>query len=393
MLEHTHYDVLVVGARCAGASAAMLMARQGLRVLAVDRGAYGSDTVSTHALMRGGVLLLNRWGLTSRLRAGGTPAIRHTTFHYGETATRLDIRPAQGVDALFAPRRTLLDRVLADAAMEAGAELRYGHRLTALLRRPDGRVAGAHIRDENGLEAEVTADFVVGADGIGSTVARLVNAPMLKEARHASAILYGHWSGLQEDGYCWYYRPDASAGVIPTNQGMHCVFAALPPARFRTEVRQDAAGAYSRALKAASPVLHDTTSSGRLAAPVSVFAGRRGFLRQAYGPGWALIGDAGYFKDPLTAHGMTDALRDAELLAQAVSYGTDAALAEFALTRDRLSLPLFEVSDDIASFHWDLETVQQHHQALNRAMKTEVEHLAALGAPQPARAFYQEYAA
>ena len=170
------YDVLVVGARCAGAATAMLMARSGLRVLVIDRGRYASDTTSTHALMRGGVMQLHRWGLLPRIVAAGTPAVRSTEFHYGEDVVQVEIRPQHGVEALYAPRRTLLDSTLVDAARAAGAEVRHGCTLAALVRHTDDRVSGAVILDGDGQPVEVTADLVVGADGIGSTVARLAGA-------------------------------------------------------------------------------------------------------------------------------------------------------------------------------------------------------------------------
>src|SRR5919202_5966716 len=130
------YAPLVVGARCAGAATAMLMARRGMKVLVIDRAAYGADTMSTHALMRGAVLQLHRWGVLPRLREMATPPVRSTSFHYGDEApVRIEIRPADGVDALYAPRRTVLDSILADAAAEAGAEVRHGHALVALTRR------------------------------------------------------------------------------------------------------------------------------------------------------------------------------------------------------------------------------------------------------------------
>src|SRR5919202_1106128 len=129
------YAPLVVGARCAGAATAMLMARRGMKVLVIDRAAYGADTVSTHALMRGAVLQLHRWGVLPRLEEMATPAVRSTTFHYGaEDPVAVAIRPADGVDALYAPRRTVLDSALADAAVEAGADVRHGHSLVALTR-------------------------------------------------------------------------------------------------------------------------------------------------------------------------------------------------------------------------------------------------------------------
>ena len=168
------------------------------------------------------------------------------------------------------------------------------------------------------------------------------------------------------------------AGVIPTNGGAHCVFVAVPPARFRDEIRHDIAAGYSRALGELSASLAADVASARFEAALSVFAGRRGLLREAWGPGWALVGDAGYFKDPLTAHGMTDALRDAELLAVAAVQGSASAFAAYAAQREALSRALFEITDAIASFAWDLDTVRQWHRELNTAMKHEAEYLAAL---------------
>src|SRR5262245_16251873 len=128
------YDVIVVGARVAGASTAMLLARQGLRVLVVDRDRYGADTLSTHALMRGSVFLLSRWGVLDRVMEAGTPPIRQTRFDYGSESVTVNIKPSSGVEALYAPRRTVLDRMLADAAEAAGAEIRYGLSVIGMLR-------------------------------------------------------------------------------------------------------------------------------------------------------------------------------------------------------------------------------------------------------------------
>lgn len=392
MTARTSYDALVVGARCAGASTAMLLARWGLRVLLIDRGDYGADTISTHALMRGGVLQLHRWGVLPRIEQAGTPPVRSTAFHYGDEVVEIEIAPGHGVDALYAPRRTVLDRVLVDAAREAGAEIRFRHSLLRLIRGSNGRVCGADIHDGAGEPVEVEAELVVGADGIGSSVARLVGAPVLRQCRSASSVIYGHWPGLRARGYRWYFRPRASAGVIPTNADLHCVFAAMPSARYREGLR--GLSAYRRILAEAAPDVAETLEPNISEGPIWTFAGRPGFMRQAWGPGWALVGDAGYFKDPLTAHGMTDALRDAELLARSVLEGSDRALARFAAMRDELSIPLLDATDAVASFDWDLDAVRRHHQALNVAMKREVEHLAALEqAPQglsiPARSALQ----
>ncbi|MFL5285930.1 MAG: FAD-dependent oxidoreductase [Rhodopila sp.] len=192
MVSYQRYDALIIGARCAGAATAMLMARVGMRVLLVDRGSYGADTISTHALMRGAVLQLHRWGILPRLREAGTPAVRTTTFHYGDEQITVPIKASHGVDALYAPRRTLLDSALVDAAWEAGAQVRHGYTLVRLARRADGSVCGGVLLDAGGAVIHVAADFVIGADGAGSTVAQLTGAEIRYGARHTSAVLYGY---------------------------------------------------------------------------------------------------------------------------------------------------------------------------------------------------------
>ncbi|WP_198370126.1 NAD(P)/FAD-dependent oxidoreductase [Roseomonas rosulenta] len=371
------FDAVVVGARCGGAAAAMLMARKGMRVLALDRGGYGTDTLSTHALMRGAVMLLARWGVLPRLVEAGTPPIRRTTFHYGEEAIAVDLRPGDGVEALYAPRRTLLDSALVDAAAEAGVEIRHHHTVTGLRHDDAGRVAGVIAVDEAGREHAINAGLVVGADGTGSTVARLARAQVQQDARHAATCLYGYFPGLTDTGTHWHYAPGAGAGCIPTNAGRHVVFVSVPQARFAAELRGDRLDALRRVLRTDFPALAAELGDTRPDGDLMAFAGRKGFLRQAAGPGWALVGDAGYFKDPITAHGITDALRDAALLAEAAAEGGDAAFARFAARRDDLSLPLFRVTDEIAGYAWTLDEVKALHLDLNKAMKREVAALAA----------------
>ena len=379
----TRYDVLVAGARCAGASTAILLARMGMRVLVVDPATRGSDTLSTHALMRPGVLQLHRWGVLDAVRDAGTPPIRETSFHYGGEPVTVGIKPRDGVDVLYAPRRTVLDAVLADAAAASGAEIVYGHSVVDLLRSPDGRVRGARIAGPDRLRIEVAADLVIGADGLRSSVATLAGAGFDYAATHQTAVVYGYRKNLGFAGFNWHYAPGVSVGVIPTNDGETCVFVSVPPARFEAERRGGLEAMFSRALHEASPHLANrvaqTTSSGRLRG----FAGTPGYLRRSAGAGWALVGDAGYFKDPLTAHGISDALRDAELLARAACEGTDQALLRYQQTRDDLVRPLLDVTDRIASFDWDLESVKADHLALSREMNREVDFLLAFG-PVPA---------
>ena len=365
------FDVVIVGARCAGAATALLLARRGLRVLAIDRGRYGSDTLSTHALMRAGVLQLSRWGVLDGLKAAGTPVIRATSFHYGGEVVAVPIKPQQDMEGLYAPRRTVIDRVLVDAARNAGAEMTFETQLVDLIRADDGRVSGVRIKDGLDRERQVSAGLVIGADGVHSTVARLVGAECYRTGRHATGVVFSYWSGAEFDGYHWYYNPGVSAGAIPTNDEHTLIFATVPQSRFHETMRHGADAGFRQVVKECSPDLAVVVEDAKMVEKYRGFSGEVGFFRQSFGPGWALVGDAGYFKDPLTAHGMTDALIDAELLAQAVAAGTEAALAGYQSARDELAVTHFEVTDRVASFEWDLPQAQQLHRALSEEMKKE----------------------
>jgi flavin-dependent dehydrogenase len=364
------YDVIVVGARCAGAATAMLLGQNGLRVLVVDRERYGADTLSTHALMRGGVLQLHRWGILDGVKAAGTPTVRSTAFHYGDEVVEIQIKPKDGIDGLYAPRRKVVDPLLVDAARSAGAEVLYDTRLVDLLRR-DNRVNGARFRSANGEHFEVSAELVIGADGVRSTVASLVGAEPYKTGRHATGVVFNYWAGTDITGYHWCYRPGVSVGVIPTNDGLACVFVSVAQRRFHDELGPDVHGGYQRLLQECNPALGATIERASRTEKYRGFAGQVGFFRQSHGPGWALVGDAGYFKDPLTAHGMTDALIDAELLARAVAHGSEGALAEYQRARDDRAMELFDVTDAIASYDWDLNRVAELHRSLSDEMKKE----------------------
>jgi 2-polyprenyl-6-methoxyphenol hydroxylase-like FAD-dependent oxidoreductase len=377
---HPHdYDAIVVGARVAGAATAMLLARRGARVLVVDHAQPGTDTMSTHALMRGAVFQLRKWGLLDTIASAGTPTIRRTSFLYGERALDVDLKPEHGVEALYAPRRFLLDATLAEAAAAAGAELRYGTSSTGLLRDEAGRVAGARLRTPSGATEEVHAALTIGADGRRSAVARHVGAQVTRAARHSVACAYQYLDGLPNRGYRWFFAPGASGGIIPTNDGLACVFVAVPPAVHAEARKAGAAGL--RALVARHlPVMADEIATAQdTGAPVT-FPGALGHFRQSAGPGWALVGDAGYFRDPITAHGITDALRDAELLTDAVSVARTSA---YTGLRNALSAAFFELTDRIAALDWTLDEVQELHVALNRAMKANQRWIARMDGALP----------
>lgn len=379
------YDAIIIGARCAGASTATLLARAGLRVLLVDRAPAGSDTLSTHALMRGGVMQLHRWGLLSDIETAGTPPVRSTTFHYGEEAIEIAIKARDGVDALYAPRRTLLDGLLDRAAATAGAEVVHGVEAKDLVRDDRGRVRGVVLETRGGERRTVRAEIVIGADGLRSRIARLAGAGIERSGRHAAGVIYGYFEGMESNGFHWHYRPGVSVGVIPTNDGRTCVFTAMPERRFLDGIAEGPASLHGQILMETSPALARSVAGATRVGNLWSFPGHQGFLRRAWGPGWALVGDAGFFRDPITAHGMTDALRDAELLARGVIGGSERTLAEYQSVRDSLARGMLDVSDEVASFGWDMERVKVLHLELSRVMNAEVAHLRGLGSPPGAR--------
>ena len=376
------YDAIVVGGRCAGASTAMLLARAGLQVLVLEAGRPGADTLSTHALMRGGVLQLHRWGVLESIISAGTPAITRTDFCYSDgTTDSVAIRPEPGRPGLYAPRRTVLDGLLAQAAIAAGADFRFGTTVVDLLRtkQVERRIIGVRWRERaSGAVRTAHAPIVIGADGRRSTVADLVGARYRRVGAAAGAIVLGYYSGLDQHTYQWFYAPGGSAGVVPTNDGLACVWAGAPAAAFAA--RNTGHEEFQRTLLAVNAPglrLPDSTSHG----PVRAYPGQAGFVRQAAGAGWALVGDAGYFKDPITAHGITDALRDAELLARAALLmldGDRTALRHYERVRDQLSAPVWELTERIAGYRWDLAEIRELLPALSRAMRPEVAALQAL---------------
>jgi flavin-dependent dehydrogenase len=385
------YDAVIVGARVAGASTALLLARAGAKVLLLERSTYGSDTLSTHGLMRAGVLQLSRWGLLDQVAAAGTPPVTRTLFHYPSSApVRISIRASQGVPALYAPRRQVLDRILVDAAVEAGAEVRHGVTVTGLLTDPQGRVIGVQ-----GIEADRTftayGRTTIGADGVRSTIANAVEADVERRSASHGAVLYGYFDDLPAEGYEWAYGAGTAAGLIPTNDGQTCVFVCTTPQRMRAARRGGVDAAFTELFGTAAPrVLRNRLATATRAGRLHGWAGQAGHIRRSHGPGWALVGDAGYFRDPITTHGMTDALRDAELLADALlsTWAGDQpeaiALAGYQAKRDALSLQLFEVSDRIAGYDGGPSEIQQLLREVSSAMSDEVGLLQSLP-PRPSR--------
>ena len=338
------YDAIVVGARVAGAPTAMLLARKGYRVLLVDRASFPSDTPKGHYLQPSGVAYLRRWGLLERI-AVSTPPVQQAAMNLGPFVLRGSPRWPNGEPAVaYAPRRSLLDQVLVEASVAAGAELRERFAVESLTWE-DGRVSGLRGRTGGSLVSE-SARLVIGADGTHSRVAAAVGAPTYFERPALAGAYWGYWSGVPMEGLEFCPRDGVGVGAFPTNDGLTCVFGqwrrpALPAVRANVE------RSLFEALELA-PELAERVRRGRRE---TAFEGRLdlyNFFRRPYGPGWALVGDAGYLKDPITGQGMNDAFRDAELLTDAIDAGLtgrrplELALADYEQARNEQARPMYD---------------------------------------------------
>ncbi len=342
------YDAIVIGARCAGSSTAMLLAQKGHRVLLVDRAHFPSDTISTHLVHAPGVAALKRRGLLDGLRATGCPAITTYSFDFGPFVLRGTPPPSDGAEVALCPRRTVLDKLLLDAAAAAGAEVREGYPVHDLLIEDD-RVVGIRGGDTLSPSAQ-RATVVVGADGAHSRVAKVAGAPSYRDAPVLSVGYYAYWSGFPVQDAGWVLRPGHGYGAFPTHDGLTLVLAAWPAAEFAA-VKQDVQGNY---LQAVREVYGERLADARREERV-VGSGVANHFRKPYGPGWALVGDAGYLLDPVTAQGITDAFLDAELCADAIHAclagvrGYDEAMADYQRCRDARVSPLYDFTAQLAS--------------------------------------------
>ncbi|MDF3051616.1 MAG: oxidoreductase [Pseudonocardia sp.] len=344
-------DVIVVGARCAGASTAMLLARRGHRVLLVDRSTFPSDLrLSTHLVWQPGVAALKRWELLDELVASGCPAMTTAVMDVGPFTLTGAMPAADGVREAYAPRRMVLDTILVNAAVQAGAELWEGCTVDELLT-SDGTAGGPRVRGirghlRNGRTVNATATVVVGADGMRSPTAAQVGAPTYLERPARQGTYFTYWSGLPSRVNTLYPRPYRSVVTIPTNDDLTMVAVNWAIDDYRA-VRHDIEGHYHRTIAQIAPQLAEQLRGSRRedrwigAAVPSRF-------RRPYGPGWALVGDAGYLKDPCTAQGITDAFHHAELLADALDDGLsgrrpfDDALADYERRRNAAVMPMYE---------------------------------------------------
>ena len=342
------YDAIIVGARCAGAATAMLLARRGHRVLLVDRATFPSDLPHGHFLQRRGPARLKRWGLLGRVAATGAPPITSVLSDFGDFPLSDRDIVVDGAPLGYGPRRRALDQILLDAAVEAGADLRTGFAVQDYI--GDGeRITGIRGREAAGRTLVTEhATVTIGADGRNSRLARTVAAPAYEELPPLTCWYFSYWSGIPDPGLLLYLRNRRLLLAFPAEAGLLAVFAAWP-ASMLPQVRTDIPGHFMEALRGV-PELAELVLAGRQEDRFFGASDLPNFLRRPYGPGWALVGDAGCHKDPFLALGMADALRDAELLTNALDEAftgllpMEAALAGYHRKRDQATLPDYHLN-------------------------------------------------
>jgi flavin-dependent dehydrogenase len=369
------YDAIIVGARCAGSATAITLARAGRRVLLVDKATFPSDTMSTLFLQPGAMVRLEKWGLLERLRATGCPSIRQMRFALGGVAiTGLAWSPDNVTEGL-SPRRTVLDKILVDAAVAAGAELREAFVFEDVVRDGD-RVTGIRGHDKGGASISERARIVIGADGMRSPVARAVGAEMQVERPVAACWYYSFYSGVELAIPEIAMNDWRAVSAWPTNDGNTIVIVGWPIAMWH-EVKADLEASFDRALDIA-PEIAVRVRAGRREERFVGAGDLAGFVRRSHGPGWALAGDAGYHKDPCTAQGISDALTWGERLGLAIAgaldgdHSLDAATAAYQAARDPAVMPVFDWTCRTAQLRPPEERTKQ----LLRAVAASPEHTA-----------------
>jgi flavin-dependent dehydrogenase len=332
------YDAIIVGARRAGASTALLLARKGYRVLLIDRARFPSEIPHGHFIHRHGPPRLAKWGLLDSIVASGCPPVTTLASYFGDFRLVARDLEVEGIAWGYGPRRAILDKILVDAAMAAGAELRDGVAVESLL--TDGeRVVGVRTAGS----APITARLTIGADGKHSRVAEVVKAPAYESVPTLACWYFTYFRDVPDGPFEMHVLPQRRAIFAHrTNDDLLAVFVGWPIEEFPS-VRADLDASFMAALNLA-PDLGERLREGHRAERFYGTADLPNFLRQPFGPGWAFVGDAGCHKDPFLALGVCDALRDAELLADAAHDGLsgdepmEMALADYERCRNEATL-------------------------------------------------------
>lgn len=349
------YDAIVVGARCAGAPTAMLLARAGYRVLLLDRAGFPSDTLSTHLIHPPGVAALARWGLLDRVRASGCPALERAVYQVADVELSGCGRGVEGQRFGYSPRRHILDPILADGAVAAGVEFRDHCSVNRLLFDDSGRVVGVEGLHHGSRFVE-RARLVIGADGMRSTVGRLVGAEFVSRHPLLTCAYYSYFGDVPAD-FELYERPGSWVAAVPTNDAATLVLVYLPQQQF-DRVRHNAETAYTEQIRHTAPGLFDRLHGQPRLERLRGTGQQQNFFRGPAGPGWALIGDAAHHKDSITARGISDAFWQAESLVEHLG--------------DRLDDPR-AVDERLTDYALDLqETLSDGYQATLSVARLEV---------------------
>ena len=356
------YDAIVVGSRVAGSATALLLARKGHRVLMVDRAAFPSDTISTHIVWQRGMNSLMDWGLADRVEGTNAPAIDTVAMDFGPFVLAGVPPPVGRARHIHSPRRKYLDKIMLDAAAEAGVEVREGCSVEDLVFE-DGRVCGIRAHTKSDGNFTESAQVVVGADGVHSTLARVLEPPEYNVKPRLACWYYSYWSGLGNRKIRFFSRVGRAFGCIPTNDGLCCLAVAWPQREF-AEVKEDIESQYLASFDMA-PAFRDEVAGAKREERFFGTGDVPNYFRNPYGAGWVLVGDAGYHKDPIMAQGISDAFHSAELLAGALDEvfkgraTWDDALSRYESERNAAVAAIYEMNAGFASLDPPPEETQR----------------------------------
>jgi len=386
------FDVIVVGARVAGAATGMLLARAGLRVLVVDQAHFPSDTLSTHQIQVPGVARIARFGLLDALLEAGTPPTPHVRFQVGNAVVEGGFPTFQDINMMISPRRTILDSLLVDAARAAGAEVREGCSVVELSGERD-RIRGVRLQERrSGGNTEESAALIVGADGKHSTIVRLVGAAERRTVAPATFAFYTYWDGLPVKGGEIYSGNGFAASAWPTNDGLTMTYVAGRLSDFEA-IRRDPTAHLVATLDNAGS-LGERARGAVQVGPTRGTSDLPNVVRAAHGPGWALAGDAGLVMDPITGLGIGHALRDAEWLSEAIVQGLggtrdlDSALTRYEKQRNRDTKPAFDWTVDLARLRGASEMEERLFTTIGRDETEAANFFGTLTGVVPMRSFF-----
>jgi len=387
------YDAIVIGARCAGSPTAMLLARKGHRVLLVDKATFPSDTMSTHLVHPPGVAALERWGLLEELEATGCPPVERYSFDFGPASVAGSPQPSDGVARAYGPRRTILDKILVDAAASAGAEVREEFTVEEIVM-DGGRATGIRGHSKGGKTFTESSTVVIGADGKHSLLAKAVEPEAYNERPSQLAMYYAYWSDLPVSGFETTIRAEHRRGwaALPTHDGLTCMPFGWPVEEFKAN-RGDIEGNFLAALDLA-PEFAERVRGAKRESKFIGSAELPGYFRKPFGPGWVLVGDAGYHKNPITAMGINDAFRDAELVADALDDALaekrsfDEGMVEYQRSRDQAAMPVYEFTAEFATMEPPPPEMQQLIGAMQGNQEAQDAFISVQAATLPAPEFF-----